>query len=113
MKAPVNFAQKIKGHKFNFGLGNLSYTLGDSGGDNNKVWIYPEKGTTRNVIRMDFNWEKQYYVVNVVKQGDGSNFHTISSPFPFVQTHHFKSFDDFMFWLCVQLPTLEHHFEYI
>lgn len=110
MKAPVNFAERIKGHKFK--LGSLGYRLGDSGGDNNKVWIYPQF-QTRNVIRMDFNWEKQYYVVNVVKQGDGSNFHTISSPFPFVQTYHFKSFDDFMFWLCVQLPTLEHHFEYI
>ena len=80
MKAPINFAEKVKGHKLK--VGSLGYRLGDSGGDNNKVWIYPE-GDTHNVIRMDFNWEKQYYVVNIVNTvfSCNSRFNRMSKEF--------------------------------
>lgn len=109
MKAPINFAEKVKGHKLK--VGSLGYRLGDSGGDNNKVWIYPE-GDTHNVIRMDFNWEKQYYVVNIVNTGDGQNFHTTLPAFDFVRTSQFLSFASFISWMIAKIDDLHKYFEY-
>ena len=109
MKAPVNFAERVKGHKLK--VGSLGYSLGDNGGDNNKVWIYPE-GDTHNVILMEFNWEKQYYVVNIVKTGDGNNFHTTLPAFDFVRTSQFLSFASFISWMIAKIDDLHKYFEY-
>ena len=108
MKAPINFAKRVNGYKFE--TNGIEYSLGDEGGADNSLWIYPQR-THRNVINIHFDWKRERYIVNVAKSGDGVNFHTTSKPFSFIQTHHFETFGNFNLWLYYILPTLEHHFE--
>jgi hypothetical protein len=109
MKAPQNFAEKIKGHKLI--VNGMKYELGDSSGANNVVWIYPVNRSA-NVICMVFNWEKQWYAVNVAKTGDGNNFHTILPAFDFVRTSHFLSFGAFNSWMIAKIEDLHKYFEF-
>jgi hypothetical protein len=109
MKAPINFAQKVNGYKFE--TNGIEYSLGNDGDMNNSLWIYPQTPNARNVINIHFDWSKERYVVNVVRSGDGINYHTTLKAFSFIQTHHFETFDNFILWLYHKLPTLEHHFE--
>lgn len=109
MKAPQNFAQKIKAHKLT--VCGMQYYLGDSMGANNVVWIYP-KNKSANVICMEFNWEKQWYAVKVAKAGDGNNFHTTLPAFDFVRTSQFLSFGVFNSWMIAKIEDLHKYFEF-
>jgi hypothetical protein len=109
MKAPQNFAEKIKGHRLF--VNGMFYELGDSSGANNIVWIYP-KNKSANVICIEFNWEKQYYEVKIVKSGAGRNFHTILPAFDFVRTSHFLSFGAFNSWMVAKIEDLHKYFEF-
>ena len=108
MKAPINFAQKIKGYKFN--ANGIEYSLGDSMGLDNELWIYPQTPNHRNVINIEFNWRKEYYIINVARSGDGMNFHTTLPASPFGREDYFISFDNFIWWLETKLPIWEKHF---
>jgi hypothetical protein len=109
MKAPQNFAKKIKGHKLT--VCGMKYELGDSDGANNKLWIYPVNKSA-NVICMEFNWEKQFYTIKVVKTGDGNNFHIILPAFDFVRTSQFLSFSAFNSWMIAKIEDLHKYFEF-
>jgi hypothetical protein len=109
MKAPQNFAQKIKGHKLT--VNGMKYELGDSGGVDNKLWIYPANKSA-NVICIEFNWEKQWYAVKVAKTGDGRNFHIILPAFDFVRTSQFLSFGAFNSWMIAKIEDLNKYFEF-
>jgi hypothetical protein len=109
MKAPQNFAQKIKGHKLT--VGGMQYYLGDSDGADNQLWIYPVNKSA-NVIRMEFNWEKQFYTIKVAKTGDGNNFHTTLPAFDFVRTSQFLSFGAFHSWMVAKIEDLHKYFEF-
>jgi hypothetical protein len=109
MKAPQNFAQKIKGHKLI--VCGMKYELGDSGGVDNALWIYPANKSA-NVICMEFNWEKQFYTIKVAKTGDGRNFHIILPAFDFVRTSQFLSFGAFNSWMIAKIEDLHKYFEF-
>jgi len=109
MKAPQNFAQKIKGHKLT--VCGMKYELGDVFGANNKLWIYPQNDSA-NVICMEFNWEKQWYEVSIAKTGDGNNFHTYLPTFDFVRTSQFLSFGAFNSWMIAKIEDLHKYFEF-
>jgi hypothetical protein len=109
MKAPQNFAQKIKGHKLT--VCGMKYELRDSYGANNKLWIYPQNDSA-NVICMEFNWEKQWYEVSIAKTGDGNNFHTYLPTFDFVRTSQFLSFSAFNSWMIAKIEDLHKYFEF-
>lgn len=109
MKAPINFSEKIKGH--NLVAGHRNYRLGDAGGVDDKMWIYPIEGGN-NVIRIDFNWEKHTYTILVARTGNGSNFHTLVEPKEFYPSW-FKSFDTFLQLIQTKLTNdWNHHFGY-
>ena len=111
MKAPINFAHKIKGYKFN--ANGIEYSLGDSMGLDNEVWIYPQTPNHRNVINICFDWKKENYVVNIARTGDGTNFHTTLKAFAFVRRDYFTSFGNFIYWLETNLVrSWEKHFEF-
>ncbi len=114
MNAPQNFAEKIKGHIIKTGPfpGDYEYQLGDSMGANNVVWIYPKNKNVKNVICMEFNWEKQFYTIKVAESGDGTNFHTILPAFDFVRTSQFLSFAAFHSWMVAKLEDLHKYFEF-
>ena len=109
MKAPQNFAQKIKGHKLT--VGGMQYELGDSFHSDNKLWIYP-KNKSANVICMEFNWEKQWYAVHIAKTNDGVTFHTSLPAFDFVRTSQFLSFGAFNSWMIAKIEDLHKYFEF-
>ena len=109
MKAPKNFAQKIKGHKLM--VGGMQYELNDSFHSDNKLWIYP-KNKSANVICMEFNWEKQWYGIHIAKVGDGENFHTTLPAFSFVRTSQFLSFGAFNSWMIAKIEDLHKYFEF-
>ena len=109
MKAPINFAEKIKGHEIK--VGGRWYILGDTDGSNNELWIYP-KWNSHNVMNIYFDWEKENYAVRLVKTGDGRNFHTTLPAFAFVRTSQFKSFDSFNSWMIAKIEDLNQYFEY-
>ena len=109
MKAPQNFAQKIKGHKLT--VCGMKYELGDSDGADNQLWIYPVNKSA-NVIRMEFNWEKQWYGVYIAKTGGGNNFHTTLPAFDFVRTSQFLSFGAFNSWMIAKIEDLHKYFEF-
>jgi hypothetical protein len=109
MKAPQNFAQKIKGHKLM--VGGMKYELNDSMGQDNKLWIYP-KNKSANVICMEFNWEKQFYTIKVAKTGEGNNFHTSLPAFDFIRTSQFLSFGAFNSWMIAKIEDLHKYFEF-
>ena len=109
MKAPINFAQKIKGHEIR--VGRLRYVLGDTNGSNDELWIYPQ-WNSNNVMNIYFDWKKENYVVRLAKNGDGMNFHTTLPAFAFVRTTQFKSFASFNSWMIAKIDDLYHHFEY-
>ena len=109
MKAPQNFAQKIKGHKLM--VSGMEYKLEDSMGQDNKLWIYP-KNKSANVICMEFNWEKQFYTIKVAKTGEGNNFHTTLPAFDFVRTSQFLSFGAFNSWMIAKIEDLHKYFEF-
>jgi hypothetical protein len=109
MKAPQNFAQKIKGHKLT--VCGMKYELGDSGGADNKLWIYPQNKSA-NVICMEFNWEKQFYTIKVAKTGGGNTFHTTLPAFDFVRTSQFLSFGAFNSWMIAKIEDLHKYFEF-
>jgi len=54
MKAPINFAKRIKGYKMPGSWSNCY--LGDNEGDDDKVWIYPKDKST-NSIMLEFRWD--------------------------------------------------------
>ena len=95
MKAPENFAQKIKGYRFT--TKGESYLLGDSDGADNKVWIYPE-GKTSIVTMLEFDWKKETFSINIAKPGDGENFFKHIPPNNF-DARYFLSFDKFIKWI--------------
>jgi len=109
MKAPQNFAQKIKGHKLT--VCGMNYELEDSFGTDNKLWIYP-KNTSANVICIEFHWEKQFYTIKVAKTGEGNNFHIILPAFDFVRTSQFLSFGAFNSWMIAKIEDLHKYFEF-
>ena len=110
MKAPINFAQKIKGHEIKVGV--RRYVLGNSMGVNNQLWIYPQTPTkARNVINIHFDWSKERYVINIAKSGDGVNFHTTLKAWK-LNPKNFTSFNNFLWWLENKLPIWEEHFEF-
>lgn len=102
MKAPINFAQKIKSYKLPVGFRN--YTLGDSNGADDKMWIHSELGDWNNSLRIDFNWSNNTYTIKVAKKGNGSNFHTITEPQQF-HPSWFQSFDTFIQLIQTKLNT--------
>lgn len=109
MKAPINFAQKIKSYTLPAGLRN--YKLGDAGGADDKMWIYPIVGGS-NVIRIDFDWKNHTYTLKVAYQGSGTNFHTMVEPKEF-HPSWFQSFDSFLQLIQTKLKTdWNHHFGY-
>jgi len=109
MKAPQNFAQKIKGHKLT--VCGMKYELEDSFASDNKLWIYP-KNKSANVICMEFNWEKQFYTIKVAKTGGGNTFHTTLPAFDFVRTSQFLSFGAFNSWMIAKIEDLHKYFEF-
>jgi hypothetical protein len=72
MKAPINFAKRIKGYKMPGSWSNCY--LGDNEGDADKVWIYTKDKST-NWIMLEFRWDEEEYRVCIAKNGDGTNFH--------------------------------------
>ncbi len=93
MKAPQNFAEKIKGYKLQ--VNGEGYSLGDSMNAPNIVWIYPERKSA-NVIMLEFDWKNETYSINIARHGDGTNFHkTIPKQF---DTLYFYSFHNFIRW---------------
>lgn len=110
MKAPINFSEKIKGHKLVAGFRN--YRLGNvEDGSDNKMWVYPD-ATTNSVIRVDFNWERHTYTILVARTGNGSNFHTKVDAKEF-HPSWFKSFDTFLQLIQTKLTNdWNHHFGY-
>ena len=109
MKAPQNFAKKIKGHKLT--VCGMQYELEDSFASDNKLWIYP-KNKSANVICMEFNWEKQFYTIKVAKTGGGNTFHIILPAFDFVRTSQFLSFGAFNSWMIAKIEDLHKYFEF-
>jgi hypothetical protein len=101
MKAPINFAQKIKNYQLNAGF--VDYQLGDVYGADDTMWVIPIIGGV-NAIKIDFNWERNTYTIKVAKRGDGSNFHVIVEPQEF-HPSSFKSFDAFLELLQTKLTT--------
>ena len=114
MKAPVNFSLMVCNHKIKTGPfpGDYVYTLRDDDDDNKTIWVYPEREGASNVILMEFNWEKQFYVVKIATRGQGENFHEIIGPIPFPNTITFQSFDRFNIWLIGKLEDFHHLFKY-
>jgi hypothetical protein len=108
MKAPQNFAQKISRHKLT--VCGMQYELGDNMGQDNKLWIYPQNPSSRNVILMEFNWEKQFYTVKVATNGVGEIFHTTLPAFDFVRTSQFLSFAAFNSWMIAKLEDFHKYF---
>ena len=114
MKAPINFAQKINGHIIKTGPfpGDYVYKLSADDFIGNQVWIYPQSPNSRNVILMEFNWEKQFYTIKIARSGDGNNFHTTLPAFDFVRTSQFLSFAAFHSWMVAKLEDFHKHFGY-
>lgn len=113
MKAPTNFSEKIRQHKIRTGPfpGDYVYSLGDDDGDNKCMWVYPQ-GNARNAIMVEFNWERENYVVKIVQRGDEDNFHTIMPTYDFPSNSIFKSFDNFNIWLIGRLEDFHQLFVY-
>jgi hypothetical protein len=114
MKAPQNFAQKVNGHIITTGPfpGNYRYRLEVDSKLDNSVWIFPTT-VCKNVIRMDFNWENGYYVINIANQnGWGVGFHTTLPAFDFVHIHQFLTFQSFHSWMVTKLEDLHKYFEF-
>ena len=114
MKAPQNFAQKVDGHTITTGPfpGNYRYRLEVDSKLDNSVWIFPTT-VCKNVIRMDFNWENGYYVINIANQnGWGVGFHTTLPAFDFVHIHQFLTFQSFHSWMVTKLEDLHKYFEF-
>lgn len=107
MRAPINFAERVKGHKIQFG--SRKYELGGAGGADNALWIFP-KWNSYNVIYMEFNWEEETYVVRLARSGDGVNFHTTLSTFK-IKKQYFKSFPKFNSWMVAQIDDLYQWFD--
>ena len=112
MKAPENFAQKVDGHIIKTGPfpGDYVYKLSADGSIGNQVWIYPQNPSSRNVILMEFNWEKQFYTVKVATSGVGEIFHTTLPAFDFVRTSQFLSFAAFNSWMIAKLEDFHKYF---
>ena len=109
MKAPQNFAQRVDGHIINGS--KYKYRLAADTSIGNEVWIYPHNsGDSANIIRMDFNWQKGYYVINIAKYGDGTNFHTTLPAFDFVRTSQFLSLGAFNSWMIAKLEDFHKYF---
>jgi len=109
MKAPQNFAEKIKGHWFE-SSDRIPFLLGDSMGSSDKMWIYPQSKSA-NVIMLEFDWKRETYSLNIVKQGDGNNFHTTFSTLKFGPTH-FLDFQKFNMWISIQTRLWNKHFQF-
>jgi hypothetical protein len=107
MKAPINFAKRIKGYKMPGSWSNVY--LGDCMGADDKVWIYPKDKSTPNSIMLEFRWDEEEYRVCISKNGDGTNFHTILKPWKF-NPKFFTSFDTFIGWLFEKLGEWGNHF---
>ena len=108
MKAPINFAKRVRGYKMPGSWSNVY--LGDNEGDDDKVWIYPKNKSTPNSIMLQFRWETEEYMVCIAKNGDGPNFHTRLKPWRFNPTS-FTSFDKFIGWLFDRLNEWGNHFD--
>jgi hypothetical protein len=110
MKAPVNFAERVKGFRLASGFYNYHLDLGDSMGDNNRVWLYPQSDSP-NVIMLEFDWKDHTYKICVARGGDGINFHTVNENNPF-NPQYFRTFDLFIDWLRQKLADWWHYFGY-
>ena len=106
MNAPQNFAQKIKGYKLAV-KGEL-YSLGDSDGADNRVWIYPERKSS-NVAMLEFDWKNETCSINIARQGDGTNFHQTIPPIKF-DARYFLSFDKFIRWIEMRITSSNYTF---
>lgn len=109
MNAPQNFAEKIKGHSFESSDG-IPFRLGDSMGDSNHMWIYPQL-PCRNVILVEFDWKRETYTLNIARSGDGINFHTKFPAEKFGPTH-FLDFKRFNMWISIQTRLWNNYFEF-
>ena len=113
MKAPINFAQKVDGHVIKTGPfpGDYKYVLQIESNQHNSVWIFPTK-VCKNVICMEFNWEREYYVINIANSnGWGVGFHTTLPAFYFLRTSQFLSFGAFNSWMIAKIEDFHKYFE--
>jgi hypothetical protein len=108
MKAPQNFAEKVKGYTLTSGF--YKYGLGDTNGRNDMLWIYP-KANSPNVIMLEFDWSKHTYNICVARGGDGINFHTTNEGNSF-NPQYFRTFDLFIEWLRLKVADWWHYFGY-
>ncbi len=96
MKAPQNFAEKIKGYKLQ--VNGEGYSLGDSMGSPNHLWIYPQiTKYNSNVIMLEFDWKNETYSINIARHGEGTNFHK-TIPHKKFDALYFYSFHNFIRW---------------
>jgi hypothetical protein len=108
MNAPQNFAQKIKGYKLT--VRGEDYSLGDSMGSPNTVWIYPKVTKhNSNVIMLEFDWRNETYSVNIARQGEGTNFHH-TIPHKKFDALYFLSFDKFIRWIGMRITSFNMYF---
>jgi hypothetical protein len=109
MKAPQNFAEKIKGHRFESSDG-IPFLLGDSIGSPNYMWINPIVPSA-NVILVEFDWKRKTYTLNIARQGNGVNFHT-KLPAEKFEPIHFLDFKRFNMWISIQTRLWNKHFQF-
>ena len=107
MKAPQNFAERIKGYKLTSGF--YKYQLGDNGLQDNKVWIYPQSNCS-NAVMLEFDWSKHTYKISIARRGDGNHFHTTYEGN--FNPQYFRTFDLFIDWLKQKLADWWEYFGY-
>ena len=107
MKAPQNFAERIKGYKLTSGFYN--YRLGDNGLQDNRVWIYPQSNCS-NAVMLEFDWSKHTYKISIARRGDGNHFHTTYEGN--FNPQYFRTFDLFIDWLKQKLADWWEYFGY-
>jgi hypothetical protein len=109
MKAPQNFVERVKG--FILASGFYNYYLDAHRHTDNIVWIYPQSGSSPNVIMLEFDWSNHTYKVCVGRNGDGTNFHTTNEGNSF-NPQYFRTFDGFTEWLQLKVADWWHYFGY-
>ena len=108
MKAPQNFAERIKGYKLTSGF--YKYQLGDNGLQDNRVWIYPQSNCS-NAVMLEFDWKEHTYKISIARRGDGNHFHTTYEGNRF-NPQYFRTFDLFIHWLRQKLADWWEYFGY-